>query len=126
MTKTMQQAVKDAIKFFTDNKREFSAHDVTNQIRQRVNSNEYEIDGISKRTLGGISTQVISHIDVRDIFKVEVQNVVGYYKQPKNGYYNYTPDNSTQVPVTQAPTTTDLFDTDDDDDDDNPLMVDGL
>lgn len=27
MSKSMQQAVQDAIKFFTDNKREFSAHD---------------------------------------------------------------------------------------------------
>jgi len=128
MLKSIQQAVQDAIKFFTDNKREFSAHDITNQIRQRVNSGEYEIDGISKCTLGGISTQVISHNDVKNIVKIETQNIVRYNKQHKNGYYVYVPDNIIQNSIVSINATTDLFDNDNDSNykDDNSLMIDGL
>jgi hypothetical protein len=54
---------------FGNAKKAFSAHDITNTIRNLVNAGEVEIVGIQQTVVDGMTTQEIEHETVRDLVR---------------------------------------------------------
>lgn len=58
--------IRQVVGQFETDSRSFSALDVTNEIRRKVNQGESEVLGRPFETVGGISTQRVNHTEVRD------------------------------------------------------------
>lgn len=79
--KTMYQAVKDEIfEGFVKNGCNFSAYNVTLNIRDKVNNGLLEIDQLPYEMINGVMTQEIFHTDVKGamVFVIEDFGVPGY------------------------------------------------
>ncbi len=79
--KTMYQAVKDEIfEGFVKNGCDFSAYNVTLNIRNKVNNGLLEIDQLPYEMINGVMTQEIFHTDVKGamVFVIEDFGLPGY------------------------------------------------
>lgn len=95
MLKTMENAVRDEINAFVKNSCEFSAYNITKNIRTKVNGGILEIDGLSFVNIDGISTQRIDHDIVKPIVKMIANGIVNYTRRWNDnntrGYFSWVP-----------------------------------
>lgn len=115
-TLTLEEAVTEVVKDFVAGARDFSAHEVTTAIRNKVNSQDWEISSIPYGYVDATNThsQMITHSDVRDIVKgvADDLNLRADYNSGhrvflgSNAAQNSAPVASTGIPVPQRFTCT--------------------
>lgn len=110
MDKTLQQAVEEEINNnLVPSGKDFSSHDVTTLIRDRINNGEYDITDCKQVVFGGKSTRYVSNDAVKAIVRSVCEQKTDYYKKwiptMGSGYFAYCPKNNTnsQTPTPQHP-----------------------
>lgn len=104
-------AVAVTVQAFTTAQKEFSAHDVTRELRTLVNSGELGIIDLSRVDVDGIpNTYRIDHNTVRGYVRASFGSVPNYERDNSRGYALYRPKTAgssySATPVaTPAPTT---------------------
>lgn len=80
----LEQAVVLILQDFVAATKSFSAHEVTVELRNRINKGDYEIIGLPKIThpSGTGETQNVGHSEVRNIVHEEVDNYVSEHYNP--------------------------------------------
>ena len=112
-TLTFATAVLCAIRRFTSISFDFSAHDITKELRRQVNSGEIALSDIDERDVDGSITQYIEHDVVRNLVReLYTENLIPDYGRKDNGQYivytklNITPSQTTTVTLAAQPTPT--------------------
>lgn len=68
----LRTLVLAVIQTFVTPPRNFSAHDITNTLRDGITNGLYEIDGFPYEDINGTNTQRVEHEDVRDLVRTLV------------------------------------------------------
>jgi len=110
VTISLENAVITVIhQAFVDEGLSFSAHDITQAIREDVNEGRLRINSLPIEDVDGLQTQRISHESVREIVRRHMETVVGYEDRTNGTYIVYTrivPTSQSTQTLAVAPTLT--------------------
>lgn len=100
----LQDAIENVINDFMKGDKEFSAHDITVELRERVNAKTLIVDGVGTVKVtasgGSVDASRIVHNDVRDIVVDMFQSnkLTGYTRTNTGSFWLY---HSVNAPVTR-------------------------
>jgi hypothetical protein len=114
---TLTDLVEKVVMDFVGSKRTFSAFDVTSEVRNRVNSGDYVIDGAKNLTFQNKQTQMIYHEEVKDII-YDIDFSQFNYVIESNGVYNVFKPSTVAPVITTVSTVVDESEDIEEDDED--------